>query len=461
MRVDRGNIATYVLIGMVTLAIALTLALSESPVDWSQRYVHDSDEPYGLSVIYQLLRERYGEDNVTTSDRPIPKVMADTLEQEAFDYVFMGYARPFNPEETRLLMDFVRRGNNVFLAVESMDEELLDTLLDHDCFSGNRISPPVFESVEESGWESSDSHFEMVSKDTAFVSDSSLHGAVDSSLWFTSVDYEDRIVLNLENIDHCIDSGYHYYNFYHHDTSLYRWSVFRDLCLENIEELNILGRTAEESTYFISVPHGSGQFYFHTIPAAFTNVDMLRKDQLVYAGHIFDLLEHDYLIWDNYVSKATRSKFTPDLDADSPLSYILSERPLRVALYLCVAAALLYIVFRAKRRRRLIRVMEPNTNTSLEFVRMIGHLYYDQQDHRFIAEQLWNQFRDHVRVNYYLKATLKENNWVAQLANKSRVEENLIVGILRARRQAAEGNYTEDDLINFYNKLKYFYSNSK
>lgn len=65
----------------------------------------------------------------------------------------------------------------------------------------------------------------------------------------------------------------------------------------------------------------------------------------------------------------------------SPFRYFLSQPPLRWALYLSMASILLFMIFTARRKQRAIPVIREPENKSLEFVELIGTLYYQKKDH--------------------------------------------------------------------------------
>ena len=68
--------------------------------------------------------------------------------------------------------------------------------------------------------------------------------------------------------------------------------------------------------------------------------------------------------------------YTPqaEINEETPLRFWLQNEPLRWAAYLTIAGLLLFCVFYARRRQRVIPVVEEPKNRSLEFVKLIGTL---------------------------------------------------------------------------------------
>jgi hypothetical protein len=100
--------------------------------------------------------------------------------------------------------------------------------------------------------------------------------------------------------------------------------------------------------------------------------------------------------WDEFYKGNTR-------DLQTPLRFLIVTPPLRWAMYVALAALLLFMAFEAKRRQRVIPVIRPLANTTLEFTQTIGRLYYQHRDHKNIAEKQITYFLDHLRSHYYVQ----------------------------------------------------------
>src|SRR5690606_38867891 len=62
----------------------------------------------------------------------------------------------------------------------------------------------------------------------------------------------------------------------------------------------------------------------------------------------------------------------------SPMRFILSQPALRYAWWLFLAGLLLFVIFQAKRKQRIVPVVERPKNKSVEFVKSIGNLYLQE-----------------------------------------------------------------------------------
>lgn len=85
-------------------------------------------------------------------------------------------------------------------------------------------------------------------------------------------------------------------------------------------------------------------------------------------------------------------------DADSPLRYLLANRPLRWALYLALATLVAFVFFSARRRQRVIPVIKPPVNHMMDFVKRIGGIYYKRHDNVDLLGKKYATFSNDLRV---------------------------------------------------------------
>ena len=66
--------------------------------------------------------------------------------------------------------------------------------------------------------------------------------------------------------------------------------------------------------------------------------------------------------------------------SDSAWSYIMKQESLRWGFWVLIISLLLYAIFEAKRTQRIIPVVKPLPNTTLDFTNTVGRLYFQQAD---------------------------------------------------------------------------------
>ncbi|HVO75937.1 MAG TPA: DUF4350 domain-containing protein [Ignavibacteriaceae bacterium] len=175
----------------------------------------------------------------------------------------------------------------------------------------------------------------------------------------------------------------------------------------------ILGINKNNKPNFIRTSFGEGFFYLSTVPEAFTNLTLLDSVNSEYAYKAISYLPSRLeIIWDEYY-KANKSMVR------TPLRYILSRESLKWSYYILIFSIIIYIIFQGKRKQRIIPIIPPLKNTTLEFVRLIGKLYYQQKDHKNIAQKKINFFLDYLRNRYSVRTDELNPEAVEKISLKS------------------------------------------
>ncbi|MDR2470018.1 MAG: hypothetical protein LBD27_06010 [Tannerella sp.] len=130
---------------------------------------------------------------------------------------------------------------------------------------------------------------------------------------------------------------------------------------------------------------GPGELFLISTPLMFTNYGILDGDNASYA---FRLL--------SYLDKLPLTRIEAYgivcAHSSSPLRYLLSRLPLRWALYAALITLILYMVFTARRRQRVIPVIRQPVNETLRFTQMIGNLYYRRKAYKDLLNKKYLYF---------------------------------------------------------------------
>jgi hypothetical protein len=202
---------------------------------------------------------------------------------------------------------------------------------------------------------------------------------------------------------------------------------------------------------FVKIDHGFGSIYLHLQPIVFTNYQLLKKDNQKYAAAALSYLPDETILYDYH------SKIGQDLGS-SPLRFILSKPALRAAWYLGLISLVLFMIFNAKRKQRIVKVIKPLENTTVAFTKTIGNLYYETKDHNNLIDKKITYFLEYIRRVYYLDTQLLDEKFTKNLTVKSGKDKattkkliDLIV-YLKAKPVCAEA-----DLLNLNNTIEDFY----
>jgi hypothetical protein len=203
---------------------------------------------------------------------------------------------------------------------------------------------------------------------------------------------------------------------------------------------------------FIKVKHYDGQFLLHLQPIAFTNYSLLKKNNKKYTEAVLGYLPEDNIFY-NSLNKANTNV------SGSKLRFILSQDALRYAWYLGLISLLLFLIFNAKRRQRIVKEIKPHENTTVAFTKTIGNLYYETKDHNNLVEKKITYFLEYLRRVYFLDTQVLDERFTKLLIQKSGKDKEQIQQLVKSIvHLKAKPQCTEADLIHLNKQIEDFYT---
>lgn len=308
-----------------------------------------------------------------------------------------------------------------------------DTLVDTYTIKGAFLAIDNYYDIDES---STDEILYFVSHgNDAFLSMSSFSQKLLDSLKFDTQNhyFEDRIEVTLANKK--LDDKEYQMKM---GVSGYHFSSFDTL------KTTVLGyQKTNDSTYvnFIKVPHGNGNFYLHTQPFAFTNYYLLKDRNYQYAEKVLSYIPKGNVFW--YPNKTYNSSVS-----DSPMRFILSNEGLKWAWYLFLIGMIIFMIFNAKRKQRIIPIIKPLENTTVDFTKTIGNLYFQEGNHDTIMEKKIIYFLEKIRQDYLIDTQNLDDDFIKKVHQKTGKDITIIEkAVLLIKRQRKTFKSTEADLI--------------
>ncbi|QHW00522.1 DUF4350 domain-containing protein [Spirosoma endbachense] len=375
----------YLLILLATVtAYVLFEYYRPKPLDWTSTYENDDKIPFGTKVLYELLPGVMQQSSVKTVRLPVYNFLTETKPAGRSNYIVI--CRDFNVDgnDLKQLFPYVRNGNTVFISAYGMPDSLGAVL--------------------------------------GFKADVKEPSEADSTLR-----------QNFANPQLVKSGGY---NFFHDDGRNF-------LLIQKAKNITVLGRNARKEPVFIRIQYGKGQFFIHNLPLAFTNYYLLSPKTSDYAFKALSFLPARPTYWDEYQKQG---RF--DEEQQSIFRYIRSQPALNWAYYLVVFGLIFYAIFAGKRTQRIIPVLEPPQNTSLDFVKTVGRLYFQQGDHDNLARKKIQYFLTELRERYGLNTTVLDKEFTETLAQKSGTplsETDELVRLLRSAQKSI--SLSEYDLL--------------
>ncbi|GEC71752.1 hypothetical protein SAMN05443543_101625 [Flavobacterium flevense] len=355
-----NTIKIYIVFFILFLAGIIYIdAVKPKPVNWFPSYDLTKKDPFGL---YVLDKESSG----LFKENEIQKVIK-TL------YEF------FNSENALVDVEYDYSGT-IFLVSEKYN---LDSKSDKELFYFVGDGNTAFISCKDFP--------EILMDSLNFSIDSRLRLSDTVNVWMANKN------LGLEKYNLNIGAG----NIYFSEIDTLTTTVLGYQGKDNKKEIN-----------FIKVPYKEGYFYLHTQPASFTNYHLLKDNHFEYTEKILSYIPEGNLFW---LVKDQNG----EIASDSPLRYVLSQPALKWAWLLFLSGMLLFIIFNAKRKQRIVPILKPLANTTVDFTKTIGNLYYQEGDHQNIINKKIIYFFEKIRNEYLIDTTVLDENFEKKLQLKT------------------------------------------
>jgi hypothetical protein len=346
------------------LALGL-LSFYGCPDSWYDSYDYEGKEPFDAYALYELLSAR--SEGVVLVDDSLSLLREDTLQTS--NYFFIGRYAYYGEQSVTELLDYVERGNTAFIAAYELPEDLASHLFGDECYY---------------------------------------------NIYYN----QDRFpYLDLDSVSLQLNDGqdeYQLVNVYNHRPMprpmfYLNDGLFCDEFLGN-ETLGLL-----DSTYvnYARLPWGEGNFFFLSSPIFLTNYFLVDQDKYQYAEATLGALGPGPIYWDEFsrVPPSVARQRAPRnyrggrnlLQGNETLSYIQEQPPLALAWYGLLLGGFLFVLFRGKRRQRIIPIIKPRENSSKRFMNTISRLLFQKGHHAALARQELSSLRHHLHERFNVR----------------------------------------------------------
>ena len=218
----------------------------------------------------------------------------------------------------------------------------------------------------------------------------------------------------------------------------------------------ILGTNDRLQPNFVKVEYGEGAFFIHAAPLCFSNYFILFANNAEYTAKALSYLPEDIdqVYWDEFYKLGSEG-------AATPLRLFLSNSYLLWSLRLAVAGLLIYVFFEMKRKQRVIPVLDPLRNSTLDFIKTVSNVYFNQRDNAGIADKKITYFLEFIRQRFFLQTNVLDNIFIEQLSRKSGVNAYEVTDLVEILNNIKTGEGVSDKLLvaldqridNFYKQV--------
>ena len=402
----RSKIALYA-IGAVIVLMMIAEISKPKAINWRDSYAASDKIPLGGYVLFNELKT-FSKMPVSVSTKTAFEALKDYRNRSKTVTLYINNVLSFNKQDTDALLHYVENGNTVFMSANYMYGVLMDTLNIRTGTDMNGLfKKPAHNYFTSPGLKTNARTFNDV---------------IETS-FFTKIDTLNTIALGMVKVKK--------------------------------EKLVVHDTIPDTNINFIKVPFGNkqGAFYVHTNPFAFSNYHMLNGND-TYAATVLSFLPKHPIIWDNYYKSGRKV-------VSSPLRFVLQNQALKWAFYTVLVALALFVIFKGKRTQRIIPVVGPLKNATLDFTKTIADLYYQHGDFTNIIHHKINYFFEQIRSKYYLDTNELGETFISKLAvkssNKKEDTKALIDYMVYLKSITA---HTETDLIQLNKLIETFTKNN-
>ncbi|MDR1601452.1 MAG: hypothetical protein LBS42_03385 [Tannerella sp.] len=322
----------------------------------------------------------------------------------------------FSDEDLTALMYLLRQGNKVMFCLERFPYALCDSLYFRDASRTHSAIVTTFEQYAARGYR----------RDSLISGTDALHP-----------DHVCEVYPHMHL--RILQQGVPYYD---SDTT---GRKSRILC----DSLEALARNGDGDTVALRLFIGEGELFLVSTPLMFTNYGILDGGNASYAFRLLSYMNGMPLIRLGIYNNDSRSA--------SPLRYVLGESSLRWTLYASLATIILFMIFTAKRRQRIIPVVQPPANETLRFTRLIANLYYQRKDYKDLLRKKYLYFCAELKrtEGLDLQSDERDEELGRRLAEKMRQEYASVWPAFRELKYLLrdETEVDEKDMIRQINRM--------
>ncbi len=397
------NQIILIVVGALLLYFGVRYAFFEkteiSTENWRISFDPKSKAPYGGHVFTELIKQKYGEEKLL---RHQLDTLISKIESPNNLYLMFCHENYLSEQEQENILEFVKRGNSALIVSKTLYSTLMPSLDNESLISY---------------YEEHDSIFN-----------------------FSFENFKDTL-----SYKHYMRSNTKASIFYPSEFKLPNDSTFTNLAYEN-----------NNKSIFFSAEVDGGLIYQHVFPELFSNIASKQDFYLQHFNASMDNFDAEMVILDH---PSFDVNHTPAL-SDSPIQYILKQKSLKWPYYLFLSTLLLFIIFRGKRKQRVIPIPEKNENTSIQYVDTLSNLFEQQNQNVKLVPHMKTIFMQRVKQKYYLSPD--NEKFTQLLSKKSRIPENQINAILNYFENATTDRvFNDDQLIMLHQRLEDFYTNAE
>ncbi|MES2132404.1 MAG: DUF4350 domain-containing protein [Bacteroidota bacterium] len=358
----KGNRKYYVILATLFVGVILLYYFQPKPINWSRTYNKNDKIPFGCYAVFNLLRGTYAP--IVESNQQDMYNLNESNTAPGQTLLIINEELNFSKLEIKSLFKFLNKGNTVFLCATDFGTHLKDTFK-LDVTFNNSFN---LQSIDS-----------LLKKPAFEIRYTQPKNNILKKYTYPSVAVESYF----SNID----------------TALFT------VCSQNKAGIPVL----------LEATIGKGKLLISSLPDVFGNIFVVNNPNKNYTYTLLSKLKNKVIIWDEYYKTYGRR-------AGGLFSFIFASDALYMAYCIVMLGLLFFMVFELKRRQRPVPILTALKNSTLEFVEVISHVYFNSKNHKHIAEETIKYFYFDIVKKFHISTTIMDENFFTSLHNLSGVD---------------------------------------
>lgn len=368
-------------------------------IDLKETYSYKEARPFGGKVAYELFKSTYPTTPIQLKNESFYQTAAWTSDTNAL-YINISKNYYVNEEDVQAMLDFIYKGNTAFIAANDLGSILLEKL---------------------------------------FFTQSDSVGFRDRLVFLrdTKVSLVPALSENTDTVHQ-----YYYQPFYNY------FSVI------NTRYSRIVGYNDKGNPNFVVFFWGKGRLFLHCEARAFSNYFLLQKNNIDYLLQPLQILPENpqHIYWDDHYNKINYGNKRGDQNKGSSAS-IFNYPSLKWAFWILIFSLLAYIIFNGKRKQRIISVLKPIKNTSIEFAQAMSELYLKEKNNKLMAEKMMHTFHENIRNKYFINTQSNPSGFEERLSKRAGISLEDTQKMTQYFIQINEQEKVSDEELQYLNQI--------
>jgi hypothetical protein len=388
----------YIFIGLFGLIILVQYLLPK-PINWNHTYLSKDKAPFGCYAIHELMNGVYTE-KLSYNNQTFYNLKNKVTTSASI--LVINDNLNLNKSDIRSMFEMLENGNTIFLAANRFEGQLADTFHINTQFDFSNYFMSIDSLINKPG-----ERINLLAK-------------------------------NKKREKYVYSQAASISTFSHFDTTRF----------------TVLAVTKKDKACLLRARIGKGNLFLMSVPDVFANTFIVKHQNRTLAYNMLSMIKNKELVWDEYYKTFNVTNY-------SFLKFILESDALYAAYLLLFFSLILYMIFEGRRRQRPIPIIEPVTNSTLEFVNVISHVYFNSKNHQDIAAEKIKFFYETIRKKFNVSTNEINEAFIAEISELSGIELKLVKQLFSyCERLKNAKEISEYDLVELNRQITNFNKNS-